>query len=133
MAASSGALHSSGGSSGSHTAIHLNDNNENNNYVIDGLSDNNNDDNNDKKVKLEADATPADKILHLMHIICGEVQIKKDYDLSSNMRLPDANTNALAAFEAVELQAPTFFASYLLVHASWFSNRDLLFTFCCLR
>jgi hypothetical protein len=47
--------------------------------------------------------------------------------------LPDTSAAALAAFEAMELQTSTFFASCSLVHAGGFLEDDLPISFSCLR
>jgi hypothetical protein len=61
------------------------------------------------------------------------VRTNQDYGLGHMERLPDASADAPAVFEAVELQAPTFFALRSLVRTGGFSEEDPPICFRCLR
>jgi hypothetical protein len=65
-------------------------------------------------------------------LLAGVVCTNQDYGLGLMVPLQDASAAAPATFEAVELQAPTFFASRLLVHTGRFLEEDPLICFCCL-
>jgi hypothetical protein len=65
-------------------------------------------------------------------LFAGVVRSNKDYGLSNHMVLPDPEAAALAMFEALELQAPTFFASCSVVCASRFTEVDPPVCFKCL-
>jgi hypothetical protein len=109
---------------------HDNDDNNYNNYE-DDISDVDDDDDDDDKLPGEADAPPEDKNLHWVHLLAGVVRTNQDYSLGPMVPLPDASAAALAASEAVELQAPTLFTSHSLVLAGGFSEEDLPICFHC--
>jgi hypothetical protein len=81
-----------------------------------GVEDDNNDD--DDRAALETgDTVSEDKNSRHGQHICSVVCTNQDYGLGEMVHVPDTNLCTPAIFEAVELQAPTFFASRLLVCA----------------
>ncbi len=106
------------------------DNNDNDNYDDD--SDDDDDDGNYEEPE-EADAPPEDKNSRQARLLRGVVRTNEDYGLCLMTPLPDASTIAPAVFEAIELQAPTFFALRSLVRAGGFSEEDPPICFRCLR
>jgi hypothetical protein len=111
------------------------DDDENEDDYNDNASDGDNDGNEEDNevAPEEADAPPKDKSLRRVRLLAGVVRTNQDYGLSHMVRLPDASADAPAVFKAVELQAPTFFASRLLVPAGGFSEEDPPICFRCLR
>ncbi len=57
-------------------------------------------------------------------LLWGVVWTNEDYGLGEFVRLPDASAEASAVFEDVELQAPTSFASCLVVRTGGVSEED---------
>jgi hypothetical protein len=81
----------------------------------------------------EANAPPEDENLRWVHLLAGVIRTNQDYGLGPMVPLLDASVAALAAFKAVELQTPTFFASRLLMCAGGLSEVDLPISFRCLQ
>ncbi len=109
-ASSAGAPCASGAGPGDGNAMDLNDNdNENNNDYEDNALDDNAD--GDDEEPEEANAPLVDINLRRACLLCGVIRTNENYGLGPMTRLLDASANALAVFEAAELQAPTFFAS----------------------
>ncbi len=52
------------------------------------------------------------------------MQTNNNYGLSEYVRLLDARANALTVLNVVELQAPSYFASHLVVRAGGFSEAN---------
>lgn len=111
-------------------AVDLDIDNNNNDYYDDSYDDNDHDDN---KVPREADTSPEDGNSRCFCLLCGVVRTNKDYGLGPLVCLPKADAGAPATLEAVEQQAPTFFALGSLVCAGGFSEADLPICFRCLR
>jgi hypothetical protein len=65
-------------------------------------------------------------------LFAGVVHSNEDYSLINHMVFPDPDAAALAMFEALELQAPTFFASCSVVRAGRFTEVDPPVSFKCL-
>jgi hypothetical protein len=68
-----------------------------------------------------------------VRLLAGVVRTNKDYSLGNLVVLPDPDATAPTTFEAVELQALTFFASCSVVCASGFTEVDLPICFWCLH
>jgi hypothetical protein len=67
-----------------------------------------------------------------VRLLAGVVRTNEDYGLGGGVVLPDADGAARATFGAVELWAPTFFASRSVVRAGGFTEADPLICFQCL-
>jgi hypothetical protein len=80
-------------------------------------SDSNDNDNDDDKASGEADDPLKNKIVYWVRLLAGVIRTYQDYGVDPRVALLDASANAPASFEAVELQVPSFFVSYLLVCA----------------
>ncbi len=118
----------SGSGPGDGNAINLNGDNDNDNENDDNYEDNasdsdDNDDDNEATPE-EADASPEGKRVRSVCLLAGVVRTNQDYGLSYMVHLPNFSANAPAIFKAIELLAPTFFASCLVVHAGGFSKED---------
>jgi hypothetical protein len=111
---------------------HDDDEDDNDNDYEDNALDSDDNDDNDDNVPGEAVAPLEDETLHQVHLLANVVCTNQDYGLGLMVPRPDASTAASAVFEAVELQAPTFFASHLLMRTGRFSEVDPLISFCCL-
>jgi hypothetical protein len=66
-------------------------------------------------------------------LLRGVVRTNDDYGLGAFVQLPDPSPEAPAVFGAVELQAPTFFASRSVVRAGGFHEGDPPICARCLR
>jgi hypothetical protein len=92
------------------------------------------DDDGDESPPAEAEAPPEeDADARKTRLLRGVVRTNEDYGLGEFVRLPDARADAPAAFDGVELQAPTFFASRSVVRAGGFSEADPPICARCLR
>ncbi len=87
----------------------------------------------DDKAPAKANTPPEDENLCCVCLLASVVRTNQDYGLSLMVFLPDSSAAALATFGAVELQAPTFFASRFLMRTGKFSGEDLPICFYCLR
>ncbi len=97
-------------------------------------SDNNdNNDDNDDKVPGEANTPPEDENSCWVPLLASVVCTSQDYCLGLMVPLLDASTAAQAAFEAIKLQAPMFFASHLLVCTRGFLEEVPPICFCCMH
>ncbi len=92
--------------------------------------DGNDGDNDDDEASEEADAPLEGQNTRWVHLLAGVVTANQDYSLGLMVPLPDATVAAPVAFKVVELQALTFFALCLLMHASRFLEENLLIYFC---
>jgi hypothetical protein len=99
----------------------------------DDYDDNADDNDNDDEAPREADAPPEDENSRWVRLLAGVVHTNQDYGLGHMECLLDTSADAPALFEAVELQAQTFFASHTLVCAGGFSEEDPPICFRCLR
>jgi hypothetical protein len=89
-----------------------------------GSGDGDDDDDNGDKAPGAADATPEDEKSRWARLLRGVVHSNEDYGLGDMVWLLDASADALAVFEDVELQVPTFFASRSVIGAKGFSEED---------
>jgi hypothetical protein len=101
--------------------------NENNNENNDDYNSGN-----DRKAPAGAVYPPEDKKLRQVYFLHGTVYTNEDYGLVPMTCLLDTSADAQALFKAMDLPAPTFFTSCLLVHAGWFFEEDLPIFFRCL-
>ncbi len=114
---------------------HDNNDNDDNDYEGDTLEgeDNDDDDDNDDGLQGEAATPLEDENLRQVHLLAGVVCTNQDHGLGPMLPLLDSSAAVPATFEAVKLQAHTFFASRLLVCAGGFLEENLRICFCCLR
>jgi hypothetical protein len=68
-----------------------------------------------------------------VHLLACVVRTNEDSGLGPRVVLPDADGAALAMFQDVALQAPTFFASCSVVRAGGFTGAGPPICFRCLR
>ncbi len=117
-ATASGALGTSGAGPGDSDVVTDNDNNDDDG---DDYEDNalhgNNDNDDDNEALGEADVAPENENLHLVRMLAGVVRNNQGYGLGRMVLMSDASVAVPAAFKAVELQAPMFFALCLLMRA----------------
>jgi hypothetical protein len=109
------------------------DDNDDDDYNDDDYNDDASDNDDDDNAPEEADAPPEEDNSRRARLLRGVVRTNEAYGLCPMECLPDASADATAVFEAVELQAPTFFASRSLVRAGGFSDEDPPICFRCLR
>jgi hypothetical protein len=74
-----------------------------------------------------------DESARRVRLLASVVRTNKDYGLGNLVVLLDPDAAAPAKFEAMELQAPTFFASYSVVCAGGFTEVYPPICFRCLR
>jgi hypothetical protein len=103
--------------------IHYGNDDDDDKYYKDNASDVDHNDYNEDKALGEAYTPLDDKNLCQVHLLAGVVHTNQHYGLGLMVPLPDASATVPAAFRAVVLQAPTFFATCSLVCANRFSGR----------